>query len=201
MTFVRDRNAHTRGIGAIAAGDRDPMQQRRRLVKSRIFQRRDAAVGRLAGLGAMNLSASVPTQLTSGITSPGPGPQPVGPLTPAQQIYALSAATRAGSPAMISTSVPISTGLPTVIVDPSGNVVSSPVQTVTGTSTTSPVGTMTSGSGTVSSPVPVIAAPAATPIPDAPTVPVATSDDNTTTYLLIGAAALGAYLLFFRKSA
>lgn len=205
MAFMKDPDAHTRGVGAIAAADRNPRRVVKRARAAALTKQRDRAMTRMgrlglgmAVLGQRSLATTMPTN--AGVIVPT-SPSASGPLQVTagvnRSMSTVGMASQSSGPTII-----------TGIYNPTG----SPLPAVT-TSTTTTVdqgnasSSVSSGTGT---PAPSTTSPIVTAPPDdgdaidgllAPTVsdPSAPATDNTNLYLLLGGAALAAYLLFFRK--
>lgn len=95
MSYSRDRDAHTRGAGAIAAVDRPGSRQAKRALGAAMSRARDAqraalTYGARGGLGAINTGTGTGLrgrQIFTGDLVPGvvEGGNPLGPLTPPER--------------------------------------------------------------------------------------------------------------------
>lgn len=194
MSYERDPDILTRGVGAIAASDHSLARYRRRVQVARATQRRDQAMSAIAmgALGRINLvtqrepgGGGLPTTPRPPVvnTPPiAPLPPPTGPLSP-----------------VIVTSYPTSSPLETPPIFTPLPPVLSPILTAPSSKPPTTGGGMSTGSGTVG--VTGGAGPVTTfePIPDLPDDSAyPTAHSNTGKLLLIGGGLLALWWLLAR---
>lgn len=192
MGFMKDQDAHTRGVGAIAAVDRSAKKRAQGQRKAMATRRHDRAMAAMTGTGGATLPGVIPGTMQR---APRKGPSRLRAMDGFGLNLFGARNPNGGIP------LPTPTGLKTyqainntigpgtIIIDPGpapnpGN----PSQVAN--SSSSPDGT-----------VPTINIQPSSPPNPAPVAVTAAPDDNTNTYLLLGAAAVATYLLFFRKKA
>lgn len=212
MSYGRDPDRATRGVGAIAAADGSPARRRMRSRVAARTQARDRAMAAVAR-GALGMAALSPASSKSGMTGAPtylPGMLKMLPAVIAQ-------------PAPVATLPPLKIGVVTATAgglvptsSPAPAPVSAPAPVTTGTSTGGSSSTSSSGGGALSSgvamgppqvtvlaplpdmPLPDLTDVTATPMTTAASAPV---PDNTLRNALLigGAVAVAAYFLYFRK--
>jgi hypothetical protein len=181
MAYMRDSDRHTRGVGAIAAADHIASRQRQRVQIGRATRARDQAMSRIArgSLGRVNIAA----ESAEGETY---APAPIYTAPPAA---APPSMWHPPPDPMPPTPAPTSWPLPGTVPAPA------PVRSPPFAPPPSATGAGTVGV-TMGLPPSTIAID---PIPILPSEPDPTGPDNTMrTVLIVGGAALAAYLLFGR---
>lgn len=210
MSYARDRDWRTRGVGAIASADGSPQRRMQRQQMARMSAARDRAMVKIArgGLGLVAIDPSQgPTYDVSGgtgYTMPPPvKARPGYTMVPPSVVTASTGYTLIPPPTLtLSVGEPLG---PRPHPQPSDPVLLPPSQKPpTTTAGSSSSGSSSSGSSGGGGGVGVTMGPPA-PLPPIPQLPVDLPDpvmqapDNTMRNVLIaGSAALAAYLLLFR---
>lgn len=190
MGYMRDGDRHTRGIGAIAAFDRAPARQQRRVQTALATRARDRAMAAVArgALGVVNRTGEpadetppiyaprpTPTTVISGggvspvMWHPTPDPAPAPPM-PAPVVWKLPGAVK-----VYTETPPIAAPSGGGILAPSGAVMGAPIMS------------------------PPIVAPVRSPPIYAEEPDPAQADTRLRNALLIGGGAIAAYFIFFRR--
>jgi len=189
MSYTRDGDRRTRGVGAIAAADN--VSRARRLRQSQVHQttrNRDRAMAAIAQ-GALGRFASGPIP---SIRDGHPVISPPATTTAPPPMYV--------PPPPAGTAPPVATVPPpiAVVTTPPGKI--PPIYKPPAPVVIGPSGGGSSGSGVTLGPRPTLPPIPDTPAPDLPDAPDTAGDHTARNLMIAGGVALGLYFLFRRSS-